>query len=299
MQLDVLTLTPEAINDTLACFSNTRTTSPRSRQRGAAPPQTVSRPSSRRRRRRDRAMAPPASAEGHLLANLMHSPRTLRAAGLPIGPGKVLAPSRRCAPSASRTAPISTGRSTPLRQPRDQREIFDQAFHIFWRNPQLLERCCRSSCRARRRRSARGRGDDPRLAASDASGSAERADETGEEKVEIDATMTFSERELLREMDFEKIVARRAGPRQIGDQAHAPAGDGGADAALPPRSWRGRGPICVRRFEPPCARAGLMPCAASAGARGRRRLSSSATFPARLNRYSRLFLHFMPPLQLR
>ena len=23
---------------------------------------------------------------------------------------------------------------------RDQREIFDQAFHVFWRNPRLLER---------------------------------------------------------------------------------------------------------------------------------------------------------------
>ena len=23
---------------------------------------------------------------------------------------------------------------------RDQREIFDQAFHVFWRNPRLLEK---------------------------------------------------------------------------------------------------------------------------------------------------------------
>jgi uncharacterized protein with von Willebrand factor type A (vWA) domain len=78
---------------------------------------------------------------GHLVANLMYFARTLRAAGLPIGPGKVLA-----AVEAVRTVGITNRADfywalhAVLVNRRDQREIFDQAFHIFWRNPQLLEK---------------------------------------------------------------------------------------------------------------------------------------------------------------
>src|SRR5437870_2926839 len=79
--------------------------------------------------------------EGHLLANLMYFARTLRAAGLPIGPGKVLA-----AVEAIRSVGITNRHDfywalhAVFVNRRDQREIFDQAFHIFWRNPQLLEK---------------------------------------------------------------------------------------------------------------------------------------------------------------
>src|SRR5713101_639132 len=82
-----------------------------------------------------------ASERGRLLANLMYFARTLRAAGLPIGPGKVLA-----AVEAVRTVGITNRADfywalhATLVNRRDQREIFDQAFHIFWRNPQLLEK---------------------------------------------------------------------------------------------------------------------------------------------------------------
>src|SRR5258708_19904648 len=78
---------------------------------------------------------------GHLLANLMYFARTLRAAGLPIGPGKVLA-----AVEAVRTVGITNRADfywtlhAVLVNRRDQREIFDPAFHIFWRNPPLPEK---------------------------------------------------------------------------------------------------------------------------------------------------------------
>src|ERR671923_1236434 len=78
---------------------------------------------------------------GLLLANLMHFARTLRAAGLPVGPGKVID-----AVDAVRTVGITDRRDfywtlhAVFVNRRDQREIFDQTFHIFWRNPDLLRK---------------------------------------------------------------------------------------------------------------------------------------------------------------
>src|SRR5689334_24937035 len=78
---------------------------------------------------------------GRLVENLMFFARTLRAAGLPIGPGRVIE-----ALKAMET--VGIGRRDDLYwalhsvfvNRQDQRPIFDQAFHMFWRNPQLLER---------------------------------------------------------------------------------------------------------------------------------------------------------------
>ena len=71
----------------------------------------------------------------------MHFARTLRAAGLPVGPGKVLA-----AVEAVRAVGITDRRdfywtlhAVFVNRP-DQRLIFDQAFHVFWRNPELLKK---------------------------------------------------------------------------------------------------------------------------------------------------------------
>ncbi len=79
--------------------------------------------------------------QGRLLANLMHFARTLRAAGLPVGPGKVID-----AVDAVRTVGITDRRdfywtlhAVFVNRP-DQRLIFDQAFHVFWRNPELLKK---------------------------------------------------------------------------------------------------------------------------------------------------------------
>ena len=86
---------------------------------------------------------PPAGhdGDGRLVTNIMYFARTLRAAGLPIGPGKVLA-----AVEAVRAVGLESRRDfywtlfSVFVNRRDQRELFDQAFHIFWRNPKILER---------------------------------------------------------------------------------------------------------------------------------------------------------------
>ena len=141
---------------------------------------------------------------GRLLANIMYFARTLRAAGLPIGPGKVLA-----AVEAVRAVGIGDRNDfywtlhAVFVNRRDQRELFDQAFHIFWRNPELLEKMMALMLPAIR-------SNEPGEEMSRRLAEALHAGESGQQRpreteIEVDATMTFSERELLQKMDFEKM----------------------------------------------------------------------------------------------
>src|SRR6202045_3494167 len=88
-----------------------------------------------------RGSATARASDGGLVANLMHFSRTLRAAGLPVGPGKVLD-----AVTAVEAVGITDRRDfywtlhAVFVNRADQRVLFDQAFHVFWRNPDLLKR---------------------------------------------------------------------------------------------------------------------------------------------------------------
>ena len=76
-----------------------------------------------------------------LVTNIMHFGRVLRSTGMPVGPGKILD-----AVQAVLAVGIASRRDfywslhAVFVNRRDQHEIFDQAFHIFWRDPHLLER---------------------------------------------------------------------------------------------------------------------------------------------------------------
>src|SRR6185503_16097073 len=81
------------------------------------------------------------AAEPKLVVNIMNFARTLRAAGLPIGPGRVLEAVRAVeAAGLKRREDFYWTLHSVFVNRRDQREIFDQAFHVFWRNPKLLEK---------------------------------------------------------------------------------------------------------------------------------------------------------------
>lgn len=145
--------------------------------------------------------------EGRLLENIMYFARALRAAGLPIGPGKVLiaVEALQKAGIESRDDFYWTLHSVFVNR-RDQRELFDQAFHIFWRNPQLLERMMQMLMPDLRTEVAPGEEMNRRLAeALKTPGGAEGHEREQKQELEIDARMTFSEREVLQKMDFEKM----------------------------------------------------------------------------------------------
>ncbi|MBL8674753.1 MAG: VWA domain-containing protein, partial [Rhodospirillales bacterium] len=87
------------------------------------------------------ASVAPAVVEGKLATNVMNFARALRAAGLPIGPGRVIDAVRAVEVAGLRRRDdLYWTLFSVFVNRRDQREIFDQAFHIFWRNPKLLEK---------------------------------------------------------------------------------------------------------------------------------------------------------------
>lgn len=150
---------------------------------------------------------------GRLATNVMHFARTLRAAGLPVGPGHVLR-----ALEAIEAVRIGTREEfywtlhAVFVNRRDQRALFDQAFHIFWRNPRLLEKMMQLMLPTIEVDS--GPQGDPvsrRLAEAMAPekrpGQGESPDSDEPPPLEIDAAMTFSERELLQHQDFEDMSA--------------------------------------------------------------------------------------------
>jgi len=84
---------------------------------------------------------PPAGGPGKLAENVMHFARVLRSAGLPVGPGKVLdALAALEIAGVERRDDFYWTLAAVFVDRREQFEIFDQAFHIFWRDPKLLER---------------------------------------------------------------------------------------------------------------------------------------------------------------
>jgi uncharacterized protein with von Willebrand factor type A (vWA) domain len=156
------------------------------------------------------AGALPEAGQGKLAANIMHFARALRAAGLPIGPGRVLDAIRAVEVAGIRRRDdFYWSLHAVFVNRQDQRELFDQAFHVFWRDPKLLERMMSlllpqvpGMDEAEQARMSQ------RLAEAFAEGKKPGEGEGGDEEsaeVEIEATLTYSDRDLLREKDFESM----------------------------------------------------------------------------------------------
>jgi uncharacterized protein with von Willebrand factor type A (vWA) domain len=77
---------------------------------------------------------------GRLALNIMHFARVLREAGLPVGPGHVIdaLDAAQAGTLRSREDFYWTLHSVFVKR-REHKEIFDQAFHVFWKKPKMLE----------------------------------------------------------------------------------------------------------------------------------------------------------------
>ncbi|MGQ0676598.1 MAG: VWA domain-containing protein, partial [Rhodospirillales bacterium] len=151
-----------------------------------------------------------AATEGRLVENVMHFARALRGAGLKLGPGRVLdAVQALGSIGVVNKADFYWTLHAVFVSRRADREVFDQAFHLFWRNPELLQKMLslvlpsiagaeQTEAKEISRRLADALGSER--------GAGGEARE-GEEKIEIDATLTWSDREMLRTMDFEQMSA--------------------------------------------------------------------------------------------
>jgi uncharacterized protein with von Willebrand factor type A (vWA) domain len=233
--------------------------------------------------------------EGGLLAtNIMHFGRVLRAAGLPIGPGKTLEALRaaRLVGIGSRNDFYWTLHAVFVNR-RDQRELFDQAFHLFWRDPGLLERAMALAVPT-----PPGDQDEILRRVAEAmktvhSGAVDDGTVEQEETVEGDAAHSWSRREILQRKDFEKMAAEEIrAARQHIQRMRLPI------MTVPTRRWRPD--QAGARAD---MRASLRAALRSGGAviplrrRKRRRrhppLVILCDISGSMDRYSRMFLHFM------
>ncbi|MEX0924252.1 MAG: VWA domain-containing protein [Rhodovibrionaceae bacterium] len=149
--------------------------------------------------------------QGRLAENVMYFVRTLRAAGLPVGPGKLLDCLRAIqAVGLSRRDDFYWALHSVLVNRRDQQELFDQAFLVFWRNPRFLERIMRMMLPELQSEGPRPEDSKElsrRLAEAMKAEKPGESEGQEEEEVEIDAVMTWSDKEVLRDQDFEKMTA--------------------------------------------------------------------------------------------
>jgi uncharacterized protein with von Willebrand factor type A (vWA) domain len=151
------------------------------------------------------------SDTGRLPENIMHFARVLRAAGLPVGPGRVIVAVRavEAAGIGSREDLYWTLHAVFVSR-RDQRDLYDQAFHIFWRNPRILERAMSMllpTFGAENEAPPQARGANRRL--TDALFPAEQDEIPVQEQEEalLDSAFTFSAQEELKTRDFESMSA--------------------------------------------------------------------------------------------
>jgi len=89
----------------------------------------------------------------------------------------------------------------------EQRELFDQAFHIFWRNPRIMDRMMGAMLPTVKVERDEELEEMSRRLSEALGMDNQSGDEPAADKVEFDASFTFSNKEVLQEMDFETMSA--------------------------------------------------------------------------------------------
>jgi len=150
------------------------------------------------------------ASSGRLAENILHFARVLRAAGLPVGPSKVIAALEAVqAVGVEQREDFRTALAAVFIERHEQAALFDQAFELYWRNPRLLERMMQLLLPKVYSRAPRAEAEAPlpaRLAEALAPPRAEDA-RAQEQETTIDAAFTFSPREVLQTRDFETMTS--------------------------------------------------------------------------------------------
>ena len=141
----------------------------------------------------------------------MHFARLLRAAGMRVGSDRVIDCVRALEIAGAHQFPLRREdwywtMSAVLLSRQEQRPIFDQAFRLFWRDPKLAERMMSLLLPK-----AHGLAPKPEQQQSqrltDALFSQKEEEPRESEKLELEARLTFSSREVLSRIDFDTMSA--------------------------------------------------------------------------------------------
>lgn len=143
--------------------------------------------------------------------NVLYFARVLRSAGIPIGSGRILEAIKAINKIGLADKSIFYwALHSVFVHKNEHREIFDQTFKIFWKNPRLLEKMMQLAL-------PRLNTGTPETSDSDINRRVQEAfntdnisednyvDASTEDELEFDAVMTYSESELLQGMDFEQM----------------------------------------------------------------------------------------------
>ncbi len=148
---------------------------------------------------------------GRLAQNVLRFARALRAAGLPVGTGRALEAVRAVAVAGfeEREDLYYTLAACFTSRP-EHRAVFDQCFHMFWRDPQIMERMMglllpdiRTPPHEREKKAGEARAAEGMTE----SGQGPQAERQDPDQIEIDANLTFSDQEILKARDFEQMSA--------------------------------------------------------------------------------------------
>ncbi len=148
------------------------------------------------------------AAAGRLAENVMHFARVLRGAGLAVGPDRVIdALNALQVAGVARRDDFYWTLAAVFIDRHDQLALFDSAFRIFWRDPELAARLLRlPPVRGRIAPERRESQIPERLAQVLLPQRRTRDGAPAVERITFDAALTFSARESLHAMDFESMT---------------------------------------------------------------------------------------------
>lgn len=152
------------------------------------------------------------SATGKLADNIMHFGRLLRAAGLPVGPGHTIDALRTVsAVGVHRREDVYWALHAAFVKRRDQEELFAEAFETFWRDPYAINDALSLLLPANKveqeeKRKQTSRRLQEAWAPPEPTRTKPREPEP-EQRVDIDAVLTYSDEETLKQTDFEQMSA--------------------------------------------------------------------------------------------
>jgi uncharacterized protein with von Willebrand factor type A (vWA) domain len=244
--------------------------------------------------------AEPVASNGRLAENILHFARVLRRAGLPVGPGKVIAAVEAVRlVGVEQREDVRCALAATLLDRADQRDLFDLAFQFYWRDPKLLEHVQYLRLPRVSGRLAQSKADGEyqrRLAHMFRPEQQEHPPAGAQDEIQLDAALTFSAREILQHKDFESMSVQelaqakrvleqmRLPQPKIPTRRHAPHPNGKMlDLRRTMRKCLHQGGEWVvpqhrrRRFRPPA-------------------LVALCDVSGSMARYSRMLLHFMHAL---
>ena len=153
----------------------------------------------------------PDSLPGHLAENVMHFGRVLRQAGLPLGTDRI-----QLALTALQVAGLESKRdfhdtlAACFIDRVEHIELFEQAFHLFWRDPDLAGRMMAMLLpRVQAKENATPPPPENRRLGEALFPHQPQAPQQPPppEELQVDAQLTFNEQEVLRKADFETMTA--------------------------------------------------------------------------------------------